>query len=503
MKRDIIFIIICSQIIIILIAGIFIRGVKDKSIIENRNLGQFPVIDYITYIDTSFQDELENALSDQIYSGDTFKELYNNIVSGSMDLSILFIKSIQSEKKINIDSNKNETEKTEVVSQSSIHIKDVDIIKTTEPSKVIIKNTPVPTITPAASMSPTPSISPTPASALKIVEKTSKATPTPYPTPNIVHYVIEPDYVDYKEPVVSTFNIEVAPAGGGLALINESQHLVYPKNSISKADKLFASKAKNYNTLVLNHPELQFYCYYIETDVDIDFINGKISHDLPINFQSRLNENIGFDYLYIDSPEKYQNYYFKTDHHWAMEGQYNGYNDIIRLLKGKNEKLLSIKAMKFPNIKYYGYKAKSTNKYSIADPFGLIMASLPTHKEYINDKERSYNRKYSYSKGKFSMKKGVNHYAACYGYDCGKVKFSFQNDNSENLVIFSASFSNPINELIASHFNDTYIIDLRYYERDLGEKFRFSKFIEDNEIDKVLFLGYYYFHANDRLLINY
>ena len=81
----------------------------------------------------------------------------------------------------------------------------------------------------------------------------------------------------------------------------------------------------------------------------------------------------------------------------------------------------------------------------------------------------------------------VNHYAEFYGYDFGEVVFDYKNNN-DNLLILSNSFSNPINTLLASHFNKTYVIDPRYYKLE-GSKFNYRNYIEKHKIDKVLIMG--------------
>ena len=43
--------------------------------------------------------------------------------------------------------------------------------------------------------------------------------------------------------------------------------------------------------------------------------------------------------------------------------------------------------------------------------------------------------------------------------------------------------------MIASHFNKSYCVDLRAYEMDMGHKFEFDKYIFENNITKVLFVG--------------
>ena len=50
-------------------------------------------------------------------------------------------------------------------------------------------------------------------------------------------------------------------------------------------------------------------------------------------------------------------------------------------------------------------------------------------------------------------------------------------------MIVATSYSNPINVMLASHYNKTYVYDLRYYN-----DFDFNKIVKKNNIDKVLIL---------------
>ena len=54
-------------------------------------------------------------------------------------------------------------------------------------------------------------------------------------------------------------------------------------------------------------------------------------------------------------------------------------------------------------------------------------------------------------------------YGTVFGNDEGEVIFDLDNDSS-NLLIIGESYDNAIIKLIASHFDKTYCVDLRYYE---------------------------------------
>ena len=68
-----------------------------------------------------------------------------------------------------------------------------------------------------------------------------------------------------------------------------------------------------------------------------------------------------------------------------------------------------------------------------------------------------------------------------------KVIYDFEQSNKENLLIMSDSYAWSIDYLIASSFNKTHVINLRYGELK-DNSFNLSKYIEDNNISKVLFL---------------
>lgn len=60
-----------------------------------------------------------------------------------------------------------------------------------------------------------------------------------------------------------------------------------------------------------------------------------------------------------------------------------------------------------------------------------------------------------------------------------EIIYNYNRPEKENLLIISDSFSNAINEIIASHFNRTYIIDLRQ-----NKEFEPNEYIQKIEGEK-------------------
>ncbi len=397
--------------VLVLAGGIFIRGIKSESTIENRALTRFPAFSVASFVKTDYQSNFEQALSDQLLLGQTMKTAYNKVKNATLGIVVAGLKKMQ------------------------------------------------------------PSL----------------------PQQNEI-----PDNTGQEKGIIFP---GLTPRGNDLWELDDSHHLIFPKYENEKADKLFQSKADNINRLADKYPNIDFYCFYIETDTDIDFINKEINHSLLNDLISRFNDQITIDQLSINTPEEYQNWFFKTDHHWNPAGQKEGYQRIAALLKGSNEKLVKTSIITLPDVQYNGYKSRKIDDYDITDTFGLLKGEIPKHEVYINHQPAPYGDKKAYEKGSPSLVPGFNHYAACYGYDYGLVEYRFNQPEKGNIVVFVESFSNPINELIAAHFNNSYFIDLRHYKKDCGKPFDFGDFIEGKNINQVLLTGYFYFYANDTFLI--
>lgn len=437
MKRDKIFVLTVVTLILVLVFGIIVRGEKEKSITENRNLESFPKFSIYDFLTADFQSNIENALTDQILFGEIFKSNYNLLKNNNTRLIVMGLLGLQKGKQA-------DSQRSKILDYDYIDFNAYKIFRDIEQVPYIKK--------------------------------------------------INPKYND--------FQIALTPFGNNLAKIDETSHLVYPKRTLEQANELFDLKANNYNKLVQDYPELSFNCYYIETDVDVDFINGEISHDLVENFHERLDESIGKSVLYINNPEEYKKYFYKTDHHWDVEGQLKGYKDIIRTIKGRYELPLEIEITPIEGAKYNGYKSRQTGNYDIYDDLSLLWCELPEHEVFINGEKRGYGNKKNYIAGNFSSEEGINHYGLSNGGDFGLIEYSFNQPEKENLLVFVESFSNPINAFIASHFNNTYFIDLRYYENTYEKPFKFGEFVEKYDINEVLFTGYYFFYANNVFLIS-
>ena len=191
------------------------------------------------------------------------------------------------------------------------------------------------------------------------------------------------------------------------------------------------------------------------------------------------------------APESYEDYcrwFYQTDHHWNDQGFYRGYTEILKLLKpdetpaGPGERLET-------DAVFNGSYARVTKSLRADEHFVVRSFDLPKYTVTLNGKRGTYGKLKAYLSGRFPSEPLTNHYANCYGGDYGEIVFDFGTENRGRLLLVASSYSNPINALIASHFDRTYVIDLRYYESYAGHVFDPAAYVKENNIDTVLLLG--------------
>lgn len=281
--------------------------------------------------------------------------------------------------------------------------------------------------------------------------------------------------------------------------LNKSDYVVYKPYDFKEGENALLKHIANIND-IKNKLDTEIYVFYVNKDVDYNNYNLVNEY-----MKNNLNKNIKYSDLNVlykdgDYYNNYKKYYYKTDHHWNYKGSYEGYKLIASMM---NDKIINFdEEVCFDDIKFVGSKGKKTGDFLNYDNFCTYKFSLKEHDVYINGELKNYGNKEQYYNLKYPKSTGVNYYASFYGSDYGEVVFDYKNSKKDNLLIFSNSFSNAINDLIASSYNKTHVIDLRAYKMDLGKDFDIKDYVKENKIDKILFLGDKNFFSLDTFLIN-
>lgn len=282
-------------------------------------------------------------------------------------------------------------------------------------------------------------------------------------------------------------NIKYIPIGGGnVCHYGDSKYMVFKSYKLSDTNKQKIDKfAKQYEK---HFKETDNYFYFVNTSKAIDFNTVDETENPFLTYIKQAMPNFKCDGLKISSYEEYMNYFYETDHHWNYKGSYQGYKDVINLLSPGEEVLEPIETKTF-DVYYYGSNARTVSVYTNKEKFTVYDFKFPDFTVRVNGvKWVDYGNRTMYYNKQYSTQKGYNHYGAFYGGDHAEIVFDFKQPEKENLLVIAPSYSNPINKLVASHFNKTYYIDLRHYKNQYGKKFDPESYCKKNGIDKVLVL---------------
>lgn len=228
------------------------------------------------------------------------------------------------------------------------------------------------------------------------------------------------------------------------------------------------------------------YFYFVDDSSSFDFETGQRVNDYYEMMRAELGAGARIGRLEYDNYDGYRNYFYKTDHHWNYKGSYQGYLDIADMMGIKN--VSEPVGISTNHEAFFGSHARTTNTYDYAEEFEFYDFEIPAHKTLINGVPGKYNHFDEYKRHEYQYDKTTNYYAYVYGDDYAEVIFDFGRPEKDNLLIVANSYSNAIDELIAQHFNKTYIVDLRWYRKEYDRDFRLSDYIEKNNIDKVLLI---------------
>lgn len=260
----------------------------------------------------------------------------------------------------------------------------------------------------------------------------------------------------------------------------------------------FDAKAENYNAIIRAYPELEFYAYFIEKDTNVSFDTGLQTPSAEYMLSIlELDEDHKAIYE-VNNFADYAANFYHTDHHWNHRGSYKGYLQVMELLKCQDSRVLpGEEILIFDG--YLGSKAAASGTSLFAEKFYGYKYDLPEFSVLENGVARDhYGNQEVCQKDQNLQSISYGHY---YGYDSGEIIFTSGREDSENILVIGDSFDNAILQLMATHYNQLFSIDLRNYEAQMGQTFDFRRYVKEHDITKVLFIGNDVFYVDDDFLL--
>lgn len=293
----------------------------------------------------------------------------------------------------------------------------------------------------------------------------------------------------------------------------DSPYLLYKPNKLDeKLQGNIQTMAKKINDAALRHQDKAFYVYYIEREIDIRYDTKKRARIYEFLKENLLLAQNHIACFKVRDFDNYKRYFNKTDHHWKYIGSYKGYKEVFHLLNLDKEGETLNKPIT-PNSSYGvsddcspklvdGYKPVLISRLyhdskcritgtpdKFYDKFYVYVFDYVPMKIIINGEKGEYGKQEEFLKNKDVALEYNLEYGLFYGGDEGEIIFDTGRKNRPSILILGDSFDNAILKLIAGHFNKTYSIDLRNYERIMGKPFFIDKYMKTHKIDKVLFIG--------------
>lgn len=176
--------------------------------------------------------------------------------------------------------------------------------------------------------------------------------------------------------------------------------------------------------------------------------------------------------------------YYGTDHHWSARGAYYGY---VAFCKAAGLKPVPMSNME-RKVKYgfLGSMYQHTRDESVREHPDTFEYWIPKstatglrYDAYNFDRPRSHKLFYHTSSG-------GNMYSTFIGGDHPLLKFTTGIKNGKKCVVVKNSYGNAFAVYLVSHYQEIYVVDLRYSKHNLIE------LIEQNDINDLIFaIGMY------------
>lgn len=287
--------------------------------------------------------------------------------------------------------------------------------------------------------------------------------------------------------------------GNYYRISGSNAYIDYPLVSGEYSKSLFENRMWNFDRIAEKYGDK--YKLYIYKPTSASELSCFDSYDIYCEGDDYYNElcnRLGDTYKIkkqeINDVDEYLDKHYHTDHHWNYKGAYEGYQDIINMIGEDFDigKPYDIKEIKEHDREFYGSLSSKAMNTLGSDKF--ITYELDYEKiysYYINNEESELGLKEKIFE---SPEYEGYMYEDYYGHNEKIIKIvNYKNLGGKSILVLGDSFSNAINEDIAAHFENTYIVDSRFWLEDdpSNSTFSLDDFLKHNDVDCILWLQFY------------
>ncbi len=289
----------------------------------------------------------------------------------------------------------------------------------------------------------------------------------------------------------------VIPADMGREIYYDSENnqLIYPPTPFNQSTRdLIDERLLNYQLLIESHPDQDFYLYYHEilensafNPLNPYFSEADQNQSLEY-FEANMPDGLALEKFMLANMEDHLKYYYRTDHHWTIHGILRAYEEIHAMLKKNNPDISPIleisDIVEFQDVEFLGSMARESLYPINGDAFLVEEVEFPPFEMIKSGQNIEEHPRLNYFAGDYSTIPYTNHFNEFYGKVTDLIEYTLDNGSERNLMIIGSSYRNALDPLLASHYNKTYCIDLRYFT-----EFSLSAFLEEHHVDDILIVG--------------
>ncbi|MCC0567026.1 hypothetical protein HN020_07835 [Brevibacillus borstelensis] len=244
-------------------------------------------------------------------------------------------------------------------------------------------------------------------------------------------------------------------------------------------------KAEAINGFAKSLPGLHTYMMLVPTAASVleEKLPAHVTGDEERTYMEKVKEALSKDIAFVDvypalRSKKEEYLYYKTDHHWTTRGAYYAYQELGKQMGFTPRMQADFRIERATDDFYGSLFSKSGFRHVLPDSIDLYLPKDDEaySVEYASEKRSThslYERENLKKKDKYTVFLNGNH---------PLIKITTGSGDGKKLVVVKDSYANCFLPFLTAHFEEIYVVDLRYYEDRLDE------LIQENHITDVLLL---------------
>jgi hypothetical protein len=168
--------------------------------------------------------------------------------------------------------------------------------------------------------------------------------------------------------------------------------------------------------------------------------------------------------------------YYKTDHHWTMQGAYAAYRELCKEMGMIPKDEEDFRVRQVTNAFYGSLYSKSGFRHMQPDSISLYLPKEKTDYtvEYADEGHTTHSL---YAMERLERK---DKYQVFLGGNYALIRIMASRPTGGKLLVVKDSYANSLIPFLTGHFSEIYIVDLRYFDGSL------TRLVEQHDIRDVL-----------------